>query len=178
VSGIRRLGVARALVDGELVEGDVEVDAEGVIRAVGVGSGSGSHTAVPGLVDLQVNGVAGIDLRAAGREGYADAAEVLARNCATAVQPTIYSQPLGAPAPLSCSATCSPTRRRAAGCCPHTWKGRSCHRCGGEPIAEDLRALDLRRSRACCAGPVGCMTLLELDGALDLIAHLVGPVWW
>lgn len=178
MSGIRRLGVARALVDGELVEGDVEVDAEGVIRAVGVGSGSGSHTAVPGLVDLQVNGVAGIDLRAAGREGYADAAEVLARHGATAVQPTFYSQPLAAHR-ASLELLGDVLADPPPGCrmLPAHLEGpflspvrRGAHR------VEDLLAPDLEALEGLLrAGPVGCMTLApELDGALDLIAHLVG----
>ena len=55
-----RLGVAAALVDGVLVPGDVEVD-DGRITAVGVGAGVGSAVAVPGLVDLQVNGFAGVE---------------------------------------------------------------------------------------------------------------------
>ena len=55
-----RLGVAAAVVDGALVRGDVEV-ADGVVRAVGL-AGGGSGLAIPGLVDLQVNGYAGVDV--------------------------------------------------------------------------------------------------------------------
>ena len=55
-----RLGVAAAVVDGALVRGDVEV-ADGVVAAVGLEGGDGSGLAVPGLVDLQVNGFAGVD---------------------------------------------------------------------------------------------------------------------
>jgi N-acetylglucosamine-6-phosphate deacetylase len=56
-----RLGVAGALVDGVRRVGDVEVDAHsGRIIAIGV-TGPGRGLAVPGLVDLQVNGFAGVD---------------------------------------------------------------------------------------------------------------------
>ena len=49
------------MVDGALLRGDVEVDA-GVIARVGIGGTAGTGLAVPGLVDLQVNGYAGIDV--------------------------------------------------------------------------------------------------------------------
>ena len=55
-----RLGVAAAVVDGALVRGDVDVE-DGRIAAVGL-AGGGSGIAVPGLVDLQVNGYRGIDV--------------------------------------------------------------------------------------------------------------------
>lgn len=63
-----KLGVEAALVRGELVPGDVDVD-DGVVTAVGLangGAGSG-RIAVPGFVDLQVNGFAGVDFLAASR---------------------------------------------------------------------------------------------------------------
>ena len=66
VSGARRLGVREALVDGEWVAGDVEIGSDGTVAAVGVGAGRsgsvGTDVAVPGLVDLQVNGFGGVDL--------------------------------------------------------------------------------------------------------------------
>ena len=55
-----RLGLEAALVDGELVVGDLAVDA-GVVTAVGL-AGKGRGVAVPGLVDRQVTGYAGVDL--------------------------------------------------------------------------------------------------------------------
>lgn len=55
-----RLGVAAAVVRGELLPGDVEIR-EGMIGDVGL-RGSATGTAVPGFVDLQVNGYGGIDL--------------------------------------------------------------------------------------------------------------------
>jgi N-acetylglucosamine-6-phosphate deacetylase len=50
-----RLGVAAALVGGQLVDADVEV-VDGRVAAVGVGVPRGSKVAAPGFVDLQVNG--------------------------------------------------------------------------------------------------------------------------
>ena len=59
-----RLGVEAALVGGELVLGDVEID-DGLIVGVGLGGGERGRVAVPGFVDLQVNGFAGVDFLAA-----------------------------------------------------------------------------------------------------------------
>ncbi len=53
-----RLGVARAIVDGVLVEGDVEVE-DGHLSAMAVSPAGAGGIAVPGFVDLQVNGFAG-----------------------------------------------------------------------------------------------------------------------
>jgi N-acetylglucosamine-6-phosphate deacetylase len=85
-----RLGVAAALVDGELVDGDVEV-VDGRVAAVGVGAPSGSRIAAPGFVDLQVNGFAGVDFSAPGEDGYAVAGAALLAGGITAFQPTIVT---------------------------------------------------------------------------------------
>ena len=89
-----RLGVARALVDGVVVAGDVEVDpGDGTVVEVGLPAGpsGGAGTAVAGLVDLQVNGFGGVEFRRADPEGYAVAAAALAAHGAVAVQPTFFS---------------------------------------------------------------------------------------
>lgn len=86
-----RLGVDRALVAGEWVSGDVDVDA-GVVVSVGLGTkGRSGLVAVPGFVDLQVNGTAGVDLRDSGPDGFEHVAAALARTGTTAFQPTCYS---------------------------------------------------------------------------------------
>jgi N-acetylglucosamine-6-phosphate deacetylase len=85
-----RLGVAAALVEGELVAGDVEV-VDGRVAAVGVGAPGGSGIAAPGLVDLQVNGFAGVDFSAPGADGYAIAGAALLAGGVTAFQPTIVT---------------------------------------------------------------------------------------
>lgn len=84
-----RLGVGAALVRGRLVPGDIEV-ADGGVRAVGLPSG-GSSLAIPGLIDLQVNGFGGLDLRAADERGYARAGEALLACGVTAYQPTFIT---------------------------------------------------------------------------------------
>ncbi|HEY2220456.1 N-acetylglucosamine-6-phosphate deacetylase [Actinomycetospora sp.] len=61
----RRLGVSAALVDGVLHAGDVAV-ADGVVDAVGLPAARGGAIAVAGLVDVQCNGYAGVDLTALG----------------------------------------------------------------------------------------------------------------
>ena len=59
-----RLDVQAALVRGELVPGDVEVD-DGVVVAVGLPTTARGGVAVPGFVDLQVNGYGGVDFLSA-----------------------------------------------------------------------------------------------------------------
>lgn len=85
-----RLGVEAALVDGEMVAGDVEL-ADDTIARVGLTSPSGSGLAVPGFVDLQVNGVAGVDLLDADATGYRRAGATLVRGGVTAYLPTFVT---------------------------------------------------------------------------------------
>jgi N-acetylglucosamine-6-phosphate deacetylase len=85
-----RLGVGAALVGGELVRGDVSVH-DGRIAAVGVGAAAGERIAVPGFVDLQVNGFAGVDLLVASRDDYDAAGAALAACGVTAYQPTFIT---------------------------------------------------------------------------------------
>src|SRR3982751_6637168 len=86
-----KLGVQAALVDGLLVRGDVEVD-DG--RIVGVGlSSRGRGIAVPGFIDLQVNGFGGADFLDADADGYRRAGEALLETGVTAYLPTLISSP-------------------------------------------------------------------------------------
>jgi len=89
-----RLGVAAAVVDGALVRGDVDVDG-GIVTAVGLsaGAGAGSGIAVPGFVDLQVNGCAGIDLLHAASEDVTRVGLELARTGVLWYQPTLITAP-------------------------------------------------------------------------------------
>ena len=86
-----RLGVEAAIVDGVLVPGDVELT-DGRVAAVGLGGG-GSGIAVPGFVDLQVNGFAGVDFASADDEGYRRAGEAMLATGVTAYQPTFITAP-------------------------------------------------------------------------------------
>jgi N-acetylglucosamine-6-phosphate deacetylase len=85
-----RLGVEVALVRGELVAGDVEVE-DGVVVDVGLAGGKRGRMAVPGFVDLQVNGFGGVDFLAASTEDYLRAGEALLLTGVTAYQPTFIT---------------------------------------------------------------------------------------
>ena len=87
-----RLGVGAALVDGNLVPGDVEV-VDGHVAAVGLNSANGTGIASPGFVDLQVNGFAGVDFFSADTAGYRRAGESLLECGVTAYQPTFITSP-------------------------------------------------------------------------------------
>jgi N-acetylglucosamine-6-phosphate deacetylase len=88
-----RLGVEAAVVDGELVPGDVEI-AEGAIAAVGL-AGGGRGIAAPGFVDLQANGFAGVDFASTDSAGYGRAANAMLETGVTAFQPTFITAPEG-----------------------------------------------------------------------------------
>ena len=87
-----RLGVSAALVDGELVPGDVEI-VDGTIGAYGIESGNGRGIAAPGFVDLQVNGFGGVDLLDADADGFHKAGDALLETGVTAYLPTFITAP-------------------------------------------------------------------------------------
>jgi N-acetylglucosamine-6-phosphate deacetylase len=82
------------LVGGVYRPGDVEVDRK-TGRVAGVGlSEPGRGLAVPGLIDMQVNGFAGVDFLTAEIDGYARAGAALARTGVLAYQPTLITSPV------------------------------------------------------------------------------------
>ena len=87
-----RLGVEAALVRGALVQGDVEIEG-GHIAALGLASPHGRGIAVPGFVDLQVNGIAGVDFAQADATGYRRACEALLETGVTSFLPTFITAP-------------------------------------------------------------------------------------
>ena len=87
-----RLGVAAAVIGDTLVSGDVEI-VEGRVVRYGLGSARGGGTAVPGFVDLQVNGFAGVDFLRADADGYRRAGEALLETGVTSYLPTLISAP-------------------------------------------------------------------------------------
>jgi N-acetylglucosamine-6-phosphate deacetylase len=87
-----RLEVQAALVRGELVPGDVEVE-DGVIVEVGLPTTASGCIAVPGFVDLQVNGFAGVDFLSASTADYDRAGSALLEGGVTAYQPTFITAP-------------------------------------------------------------------------------------
>jgi N-acetylglucosamine-6-phosphate deacetylase len=165
-----RLGVEAALVDGRLVPGDVSID-DGRIGAVGLqhGNGSGSGIAVPGFVDLQVNGFAGVDFLGADSDGYATAGEAMLETGVTAYLPTFIT-------------STEADLVAALGAVPRTSRGPrilGVHLEGPflSPARLGTHGRDGRRdpdpallTRLLAAGPVKLMTLApELPGALELI---------
>lgn len=176
----RRLGVSAALVDGALLPGDVSVD-EGRVEAVGLPAAPGGRIAAPGLVDLQVNGFAGVDLMAADADAVRAVGRALAGFGVTAWLPTlITAAPAATAGALDVLATVVPAS-------PGQWRGDgaeplgvhvegpylSPYRLGTHP-AEHRRDPDLAEmTRWQDRGPVVAVTLApELPGALDLVRAL------
>ena len=144
---------------GELVAGDVRLDGDRV-AAVG-GPRGGRGLAVPGFVDLQVNGYAGIDLLTE-PERWREVAEALARLGVTTWQPTLVSAPpeqtVGALRTIGLGVHLEGPFLALAGAHPPD--------CLRPPDGVLLRTL-------LEAGRVTCVTLApELPGALELIAEL------
>ena len=173
-----RLGVKAALAGGELIDGDVEVE-DGSIARLGVSPAGSEGIAVPGFVDLHINGIAGIDFLAADAGDYPRAAEALAGTGVVAYQPTFVSSEAGAYE--------EPLRAAAAAQAEQSGDGLplvlGVHLEGpflspewpGAHDPEHLRVPDLSLTeRLLEAGPVTTMTLApELPGALELIDALV-----
>jgi N-acetylglucosamine-6-phosphate deacetylase len=171
-----RLGVAAALVDGEVVAGDVTVEGDRVLD-VGCAPAGRSGLAAPGFVDLQVNGFAGVDLTVADVGGYRTASRAMAGHGVTsflATFPTTAPERYG-PA-LAAAAEAARTELGGARVEGVHLEGpflspakRGAHRAGWLR-APDLDLLDDLLARA----PVRLVTLApELAGAGELIDRLV-----
>ena len=171
-----RLGVAMALVDGELVPGDVGVADDRVVE-VGLPAAAGG-LAVPGFVDLQVNGYAGADFLTSGEDGWVHAARALARAGVTAFVANLITSP----EPMTTAALAVASRLVGGGMPDDAARlvgvqlegpFLSPARAGTHPV-EHLRPPSVRLvERWLDAGPVVGMTVApELPGALDVIALL------
>src|SRR4051812_5461280 len=159
-----RLGVEAAVVDGELVRGDVEID-DGAIAAVGL-AGGGRGIAAPGFVDLQANGFAGVDFASTDSTGYARAADAMLETGVTAFQPTFITAP---EADLVAALREVPDDARLLGV--HL-EGPflSPTRLGAHPAHARRDPDAALLGRLLDAGPVSYVTLApELPGALDLV---------
>jgi N-acetylglucosamine-6-phosphate deacetylase len=167
-----KLGVEAALVDGLLVRGDVEVS-DGRILAIGLASPAGRGIAVPGFVDLQVNGFGGVDFLDADADGYRRAGDALLETGVTAYLPTLITTPeqqlLGAMAEVPTG----DVRPRILGMHlegPFLSPNRLGTHEASARRDPDLAMLD----RLLAAGPVRLMTLApELPGADALIDRLL-----
>lgn len=178
----RRLGVSAALVDGVRHPGDVAV-ADGAVEAVGLPAARGGAIAVAGLVDVQCNGYAGVDLTAMGSapddavERVDEFRRAVAADGVTAVVPTII--------------TAAPDT--AAGALAQLDRARRRDVIGARLLAAHVEGpflsparrgthppLHLRApdpdllSRLIDAGEVAITTIApELDGALDLVRRAI-----
>jgi N-acetylglucosamine-6-phosphate deacetylase len=168
-----RLGVEAALVDGTFVAGDVEVE-EGRIVRCGLGGPSGRGLAVPGFVDLQVNGFGGVDFLDADAAGYRQAGDALLETGVTAYLPTLITSP---EAKLLAALAEVPADSESPRILGVHLEGPflSAVRLGTHDASArrdpDLELLD----RLLEGGPVRLMTLApELPGAFPLIEHLLG----
>jgi N-acetylglucosamine-6-phosphate deacetylase len=166
-----RLGVAAALVDGRLVPGDLEV-IDGLVAGIGLPA-PGRGIAVPGLVDLQVNGVAGVDLMNADADGYREVGEGLLATGVTAYLPTFVTASEERLVSALQAVPASATSPRVLGA--HL-EGPflSSRRLGVHP-AEHRRDPDPELlERLLAAGPVRLVTLApELPGAHALVRELL-----
>ena len=167
-----RLGVEAALIDGRLIRGDLEI-AEGRVQGHGFSSPNGRGIAVPGFVDLQVNGFAGVDFLEADAEGYLRAGEALLGTGVTAYLPTLITAPEEELVAALRHVRVEAHGARVLGA--HV-EGPflSAARLGAHPAAArrdpDPGLLD----RLLAAGPIRLLTLApELPGAHDLIRKLL-----
>ncbi len=167
-----KLGARAALVEGRLVPGDLEI-ADGRVARFGLSSSKGRGLAVPGFIDLQVNGFAGVDFLDADADGYRRAGEALLETGVTSYLPTFITAPEER---LVAALRELPTEADGARALGAHLEGPflSPVRLGAHPAAArqdpDPNLLD----RLLAAGPVRLVTLApELPGAHDLIRSLL-----
>jgi N-acetylglucosamine-6-phosphate deacetylase len=164
-----RLGVEAAIVEGELLRGDLEV-ADGKIVAVGLAPRAGGGIAAPGFVDLQVNGFGGVDFAAADAAGYRTAGDALLDSGVTAYQPTLITAPeedlIAALGEVPAAEAAGPRILGVHLEGPFL----SQHRLGAHPAAARRDPDRGLLERLLAAGPVAYVTLApELPGALELV---------
>ena len=170
-----RIGVARAIVNGAIVDGDVEVE-DGRIARVGLTGPAASGTAAPGFVDIQVNGFAGIDFAAAEPDDYEAVGAALATTGVTAYQPTLITLPEAkAVRALQALGAHRPSRPGARAVGMHL-EGPflSPERAGAHDACSIVVPDRELAQRLLEAGPVTMMTIApERPEALDLLDFLV-----
>jgi N-acetylglucosamine-6-phosphate deacetylase len=154
-----------------LVPGDVEVS-DGRITGVGLATPGGSGTAVPGFVDLQVNGFGGVDFLDADSDGYRRAGEALLETGVTSYLPTLITSPEQQLLASMREVPVGAARPRVLGVHlegPFLSPARL-----GTHMASSRRDPDLALlTRLLDGGPVRLMTLApELPGAGELIDEL------
>ncbi|MPY91530.1 MAG: N-acetylglucosamine-6-phosphate deacetylase [Acidimicrobiia bacterium] len=174
----RRLGASACVVEGSVVPGDVVVDDGRVVEVAAWPPGRRGGTACAGFLDVQVNGLAGVDFGDTDEDGYGHAASVLASTGVTGWLPTLPTSPPDRyPPALALAGAVVRTPPPGARILGVHLEGPflSERRAGAHPVAH-LRAPDIDAAAAfLAAGPVALVTLApELDGALELVRYLVG----
>ncbi len=172
---MEQLGVGAALVDGELVAGDVALDG-GRVHQVGVPVSGGHGLAVPGFVDLQVNGFAGVDFLDPGADGYGRAADALLTTGVTAYQPTFICSPESTYRSALAAAAAAQRSVPAPRLLGVHLEGPFLSPAfpGAHDPAHIIPPDHALAERLCAGGPVTYMTLApEQPGALELVSHLV-----
>ena len=167
-----KIGVTAALVNGVLVKGDVEV-LDGRVSAVGLATRRGHGVAVPGYVDLQVNGFGGVDFLDADADGYRRAGEALLETGVTAYLPTLITSPEQQILAAMREVPVSEARPRILGM--HL-EGPflSPNRLGTHEASSRRDPDPALLERLLDSGPVRMMTLApELPGATELIDRLL-----
>src|SRR3954447_20492991 len=168
------LGVRAALVDATLVPGDVRV-AAGEVTEVGVrASPMATGIAVPGFIDLHINGFAGVDFLTAEPDDYAMVGRALAATGVTAYLPTFVTSPLSAfeSALRTVGDASDDAGPRLLGV--HLEGPFISRRWRGAHDEQYIQEPDLSLAgRLCDAGPVRVVTLApERPGALELVEYL------
>jgi N-acetylglucosamine-6-phosphate deacetylase len=171
---VTRLGVKEAIVDGEVVAGDVVI-ADGRVAEVGVSPAAARGTASAGFIDLQVNGFGGVDFLSTDAAGFRRAGAAQAATGVTSYQPTLISMPVEAyeeSLDVISHLPEAPGGVRVLGV--HLEGPFISPKWPGAHNPDNLRAPDVKLAkRLCDMGPVTYMTLApELEGADQLIAQL------
>ena len=167
-----RLGVKAALVQGQRVAGDVDIH-NGAITTVGIPNPSGKGLAVPGLIDVQINGFAGIDFTDATTADYNLVAEKLAATGVTSFQPTLIALPIETY--QSTLANFHPDQVEGARVLGMHLEGPfiSPDRCGAHDPNHMLEPDIAAAAQLLASGKVTHMTIApELDGASELISFV------
>lgn len=181
----RRLGVAAAVVDDTVVPGDVELLGEHVTR-VGVLPAGRAGLAVPGFVDLQVNGYGGASFAHAEVDDYLPITAALARHGTTQVLATVITSgtdTYGSALATAAEAMDSQASAAVAGSAPTGADVLGVHlegpflspsRRGAHPLAHLLHPDPALVDGWIATGTVRLVTLApELPGAHEVIARLL-----
>lgn len=173
----------KCLIDGKFVPAVLQIEA-GEIAQVTIGEvvADASFDAsfedgflIPGLIDVQINGVAGVDFSTANLEQTSEALKVLAKNGTTSICPTVITSPIEQiAAQLQVLSTHEPVTGAARNLGVHLeGPAISSHKKGAHQEDQLLSPIELLSSSV-DLGKVKMLTLApELSGARDLIAAAV-----